>query len=1121
MSAALRDIVFERLVKRRSRRIGIVFFIVGLLVLSHLAEYLVVSYYDRNWEKVVDAECEDDLRNVEERFSGLQRTTRRITAELAQHSVIVEHLARRNREPASLFSHLSTVSERYDVGVEVYDKEGALVAWEGRSGPPHQREVQISLGGQLTSYVTRGSIYSQLFVAVPVRAEGNIVGAIITRRTIEVNYPLNNKYITREGLVDQLSKDLGTTVEIAFGENAEMRKDGRFVSVSLLGIDGRKVGVASVMRPARSTILEQISNSFALFHRSLVVLLLAIVLVLLSKPTQRIESLFLRSMCLTGLVWLARYSLLWIDVPTSFVSTGIFDPTHFASKFGAGLAKSIGEMTLTSLALLLNTVLVAQMMLRQDTTKSPWWYPWHGLVRLLIAMCVTTLIYLLLRGYGAIIRSVVFDSTLKYNDPRVIVPSFELGLMVFNLFVISFCLIVVVVGLTSFLVTLSSGKGLAKKWKHLPWISVAALFIVAAILFGELQENPLMSASYRLAFGFGMLVFTYYIHRAAQKGQSLSTLGNSLLALALSAVFFYPLLDDKVHERDRERVEVFAGEVLRPVDSWLKNVVDEALRSFESEETLDILLGAEQEETSRLAFTHWARSSASREGYNCLFAVFDETGKELSRFVIGGQSLSSLQISRSTVAETTRSIRVEEVGSGINAVKIYTGMTPIEVAGRVVGYGLVVVSAGQQALFRGETPTILRTSAQENLESFYRPVIVSEFRNAALFTTNDKRIPVGYKMSPSVREQFVDARVVSLWAVEHVGDREYETFYVRRSPGSDAIVALGLEQLGMLWHLFGIVKVMVYYAVVVIVVLIGFFAVQWARGKRYDFAFRGKLLVALFVTAIVPIVIIALYGRLSARERLMENLAQRLEQETSTVGLNLLQRFGDTLHAAITPLMAEQLAVEAGTDFNLYFGRELRVSSRPELYEAGILDRRLSGAAFANVIMKGKRFHIETENIGLYQYAVGYRPLLDEEQNTIGIISVPTLYRQDTLDEEISKSNAILFGVYAIVFIAIMIIATTFANRIASPIHRLTEATKRVSQGDLNVRVKAAADGEIGELIRSFEKMTKDLQRSREDLVRFEREVAWKEMAKQVAHEIKNPLTPMKLSLQHLRQTYK
>ncbi|HTY58840.1 MAG TPA: ATP-binding protein, partial [Bacteroidota bacterium] len=110
---------------------------------------------------------------------------------------------------------------------------------------------------------------------------------------------------------------------------------------------------------------------------------------------------------------------------------------------------------------------------------------------------------------------------------------------------------------------------------------------------------------------------------------------------------------------------------------------------------------------------------------------------------------------------------------------------------------------------------------------------------------------------------------------------------------------------------------------------------------------------------------------------------------------------------------------------------------------------------------------------------------------------------------------------YAAVLLLVVAIAAGFAARIAAPLHRLTEATRKVAKGELDVHVPhAGAEGEISELIRAFDQMTHDLRRSREELIRYERELAWKEMAKQVAHEIKNPLTPMRLSIQHLRRTY-
>ena len=717
----------------------------------------------------------------------------------------------------------------------------------------------------------------------------------------------------------------------------------------------------------------------------------------------------------------------------------------------------------------------------------------------------------------------MFDSTLSFADPRVIVPSSEFGLMVLNLFLISFCLIAVVVGFTSFMVNMFSsprrGRG------NLPWIITSGLLVLAAILFGVLQENPLMSTAYRLCFAAGIIGFTYHLHRRARLVSSLARPATFLIALGLSAVFFYPLLDRMVHEKDRSRVEVFAAEVLRPIDSWLKFVVDEALQGFSTDETMDVLSGGNADDVKRLAFTRWAESSICREGYVCVFAVFDSSARELSRFMLGGQSMLVSELNTARAQLHGKQIRVSEIGSGINAVKVYTGTMPILSGERTpIAYAVVIITAGQQTLFRGETPAILRSISKERLEAFYRPITLSEFHSGVLFASNNTALPLDYRLPQEVQKQFSTAGRTSLWNEEEFDGRMFETLYVRRSPEGDQIVALSMQELDTLWHLVGMVKVLVYYAIVVFASLVGFFLTKRFGRERYQFAFRDRLLVALLVTAIVPMIFIGSLGRMLARERLLENATKRLEQETSVVAANIAQKMDSTQRGtpALSTLIAEQVASDVGTDFNLYVGNDLQVSSRPELYEAGILNRRMSGRAFANVVLEKKRFFLQTETLGLYQYTVGYRPLVAPNGAITSVVSVPTLYRQDMLDEEVSRQNALIFGVYAVVLFAIVIIATTFANRIAAPIHKLTEATKKVSRGDLDVSVRVAtSDGEIGELIRAFDTMTKDLKRSRAELITIERELAWKEMAKQVAHEIKNPLTPMKLALQHLRQTYK
>ena len=92
------------------------------------------------------------------------------------------------------------------------------------------------------------------------------------------------------------------------------------------------------------------------------------------------------------------------------------------------------------------------------------------------------------------------------------------------------------------------------------------------------------------------------------------------------------------------------------------------------------------------------------------------------------------------------------------------------------------------------------------------------------------------------------------------------------------------------------------------------------------------------------------------------------------------------------------------------------------------------------------------------------------------------------------------------------------AERIADPVSRLTRATRRIARGDLDARVAATSSDELRRLVEDFNRMAADLKRQRTELERTQRLEAWADMARQVAHDIKNPLTPIQLSAEHARR---
>jgi nitrogen fixation/metabolism regulation signal transduction histidine kinase len=102
-----------------------------------------------------------------------------------------------------------------------------------------------------------------------------------------------------------------------------------------------------------------------------------------------------------------------------------------------------------------------------------------------------------------------------------------------------------------------------------------------------------------------------------------------------------------------------------------------------------------------------------------------------------------------------------------------------------------------------------------------------------------------------------------------------------------------------------------------------------------------------------------------------------------------------------------------------------------------------------------------------------------------------------------------------------LIIAISLTKRVTTPITELTEATRRVAEGDFSIQIMARRGDELGLLIRSFNAMVQDLEKSRAALVKAEKISIWQTMAQQLAHEIKNPLTPIKLSAERVLRRWR
>ncbi|MEM6297677.1 MAG: ATP-binding protein [Bacteroidota bacterium] len=300
------------------------------------------------------------------------------------------------------------------------------------------------------------------------------------------------------------------------------------------------------------------------------------------------------------------------------------------------------------------------------------------------------------------------------------------------------------------------------------------------------------------------------------------------------------------------------------------------------------------------------------------------------------------------------------------------------------------------------------------------------------------------------------------------------------------------------------------------------------------FAFRFSTKIQLYLNAafFVPLLIVGILivGLLNSESR--REIEQTYREKSEIAARNLadvLKNFKtqrDTLPAArvfITPL-AEKLAEVSrltGTEIHLFDTKgELIVSNQPALYDSYLLAPRVNPEALATLVYRQQNFLITDESIGKLDYNAVYVDVeAAESGEPLAILGMPFFESGVRTEQQIIDILTIILNVFTLIFILLLGFSYVVSNRLTRPLELIREKMQQVSLREKNQPLTYQADDEIGALIKEYNKMIFKLEESKQALARTEKESAWREMAKQVAHEIKNPLTPMKLTLQHLQRS--
>ena len=368
------------------------------------------------------------------------------------------------------------------------------------------------------------------------------------------------------------------------------------------------------------------------------------------------------------------------------------------------------------------------------------------------------------------------------------------------------------------------------------------------------------------------------------------------------------------------------------------------------------------------------------------------------------------------------------------------------------------------------------------------------------------------------------------WTVLRKGDTWYNVYLSNNRYG---IFALGYPRPDIFEHLVRLAELTTLAAAGYAIILIGnaaFTRIARARPatgrallREIRASFYRKLFLAFVLASIVPVLTLALVIRAYFAGLLVDGIegdaartaavAQRVIEETDA-----LLRRGTEGVAPLSDDVMVWISQVVDQDVNIFSGAELSATNQRDLFASGLLPTRTPEDVYRAIVLDRLPSYISRDVIGSVPYMLAATPVRSGGRDRV--LTVPLALRLQEIEREIDDLDR---GVHLAALFFILLgaaIGLSMAERIADPVRQLTRATGRIARGDFDARIAVRSSDELRRLIDAFNSMAAELKTQRSQLERTHRIEAWAEMARQVAHEIKNPLTPIQLSAEHLRRVH-
>ena len=297
------------------------------------------------------------------------------------------------------------------------------------------------------------------------------------------------------------------------------------------------------------------------------------------------------------------------------------------------------------------------------------------------------------------------------------------------------------------------------------------------------------------------------------------------------------------------------------------------------------------------------------------------------------------------------------------------------------------------------------------------------------------------------------------------------------------------------------------------------------KGLHFSFAF--KIQIAFVLVLVLSLLLYGIGSGVFVGQQYEDYTRKNIQDKLSSIQEELRSKITGDANLSVQTDRAylqsrlNKLSLVFHTDLNVYDNSGyLIASSRPKLFDLGLISEQMNPIAVNELIDHKKSSFSHLEEIGSLSFISSYLPIYSGNQHVIGFVNLPYFGQQRDYENQIETFVTSIINVFILLLALSVLIGLMVSNWLISPLILLKKHMSNIQFGKENKHINYQQKDEIGAIVQAYNEKLDELQIAAQRLASTEREMAWREMAQQIAHEIKNPLTPMKLSIQHLLRSY-